>query len=126
MDKQSGGVVRKWQPRRFELKRLAPHCAVLSYHSKSKGTRHLLLEDARREPQHDSGLRTAFSVSLAPSCPTEGPQRRKRQWMRLMAATDLDAVAFLSCLRCILEPGRAWPTLQDAIHFPAIALRQLA
>ena len=45
--------------------------------------------------------------------------------MLLMAATDLEAVAFLSCLRSILEPGRAWPTLCEAIHYPANALRDL-
>jgi hypothetical protein len=45
--------------------------------------------------------------------------------MQLMAATDLEAVAFLSCLRRILEPERAWPTLREAVHFPAKALREL-
>ena len=45
--------------------------------------------------------------------------------MVLMAETDLEAVGFLSCLRGILEPDRAWPTLRDAIHFPGMALRDL-
>ncbi len=45
--------------------------------------------------------------------------------MLLMTATDLEAVVFLSCLRSILEPDRAWPTLCEAIHYPANALRDL-
>jgi hypothetical protein len=132
LDKQSCGMVRQWQPRQFELRRTAPNCAVLTYYSKNKGYRHLRIEDARREPQHDSGLRTAFSISFAATnSPTDSTgvtrsRRRGVQWMRLMAETDLKAVAFLSCLRCILEPNRAWPTLHAAIHFPADALRQLA
>jgi hypothetical protein len=45
--------------------------------------------------------------------------------MQLMVATELEAVAFLSCLRSILQPERAWPTLRDAIHYPAKTLREL-
>ncbi len=48
-----------------------------------------------------------------------------RERMLLMAATDLEAVMFLSCLRRILEPEREPPTLREVVHFPAKALRGL-
>jgi hypothetical protein len=129
--KRSRGPLGTWQSRWFELRsRHTADCiscnqnAVLIYRSDSKGRRQLLVDDVRREHHLDSGLRTAFSVHIAED-DANNPGKGLGAWMMLMAATDLEAVAFLSCLRNILEPDRAWPTLREAIHYPAIALRDL-
>ena len=45
--------------------------------------------------------------------------------MLLMAASNLEAVALLCCLRGILAPGRALPSLRDRVQFPGDALAQL-
>jgi hypothetical protein len=138
--KRSGAIISSWQPRDFKLGQkivvdIEKHSQItypaLSYTSKSKGERTLVVKDIRREPQLDSDLKIAFSVGLihSPSDesihlnPTVEPSTRQR--VTLMTTSDLEAVALLTCLRRILEPGRALPTLRDAMHFPAYALRML-
>jgi hypothetical protein len=131
--KRSRGPLGSWQSRWFELRKYITaglnddknnFSAVLIYRSDDKGERQLLVDDVRREPHLDSGLRTAFSV-----CVTEDTAKSSGKgsgdWIQLMSITDLDAVAFLSCLRHTLEPERALPSMQEAIHFPANALREL-
>jgi hypothetical protein len=130
--KRSRGPLGSWQSRWFELRKHTSHdennfeafrSAALIYRSE-KGERQLSVDDVRREIHLDSGLRTAFSVCVTEDT-AKSPGKAGGGWMQLMAATDLDAVMFLSCLRHILEPERAWPTMQEAIHFPANALRDL-
>ena len=132
--KRSRGPLGSWQPRWFELRKLhtadgvscdpQSRSALLIYHSDNKGELQLLIDDVQREHRLDSGLRTAFSVRIAED-DARHPAQGVGSWMLLKAATDLEAVAFLSCLRRILEPERAWPTLYEAIHYPANALRDL-
>ena len=78
------------------------------------------IDDMRRAHNMDSGLRSvcaAFSVHAT--------LKNSKGSGHLMAAADLEAVVVLSCLRAILEPERAWQSLEEAIHFPADALRVL-
>ena len=137
--KQSHGLIASWQPRWFDI---IPHRqanseerkssrlsgAVLIYQSETKGEQHLHVLDVRRERRLDSGARIALSIGFKRACTDPRAARAQGgggQRMRLMAATELEAAALLSCLRGILEPGRAWPTLRDAIHFPEKSLREL-
>ena len=133
--KRSRGPLGAWQPRWFELRKRHPadcgvgcdqtgRSAVLICRSDSKGERQILVDDVRREHHLDSGLRTAFSVCVAED-DAKSPGKGKGGRVVLMAETDLEAVGFLSCLRSILEPDRVWPTLCEAIHYPANALRDL-
>jgi hypothetical protein len=142
--KQTRGPLGSWRPRWFEImppphaennKLSSPHsrCAVLNYQSEGKHWKHFYVHDVRLERHLDSGLRIAFSMGISPANDLlketilEHAQRRcAHERMLLMAPTDLEAVAFLSCLRYILEPEHAWPTLRDAIHYPGEALRGLA
>jgi hypothetical protein len=115
-------------------------CAVLSYRSDSKGERLLHVVDVRREPALDADRGVAFSVGLLATPPPSGPAAtlagglaglagatagRGHRRVFLMAASDLEAVVVMACLRRILEPGRALPTLAEAMHFPVGALRRL-
>jgi hypothetical protein len=135
--KRTGTVIRSWQPRFCRLrvssqehKAMVRH-PVLEYTSKSKGRRFLIIKDVRREHELDSDLQFGLSLGLVcdpgdadillDSFPLSSSQRR----VMLMAQSDLEAVALLTCLRRILEPGRALPTLRDAMHFPLQALRML-
>jgi hypothetical protein len=132
--KRSRGPLGAWQPRSFELRNnhtadcasydQKRRSALLIYRSDSKGERQLLVDDVQREHHLDSGLRIAFSVCIAQDDAKHAGKGGGGR-MLLMASTDLEAVAFLSCLRRILEPGRAWPTLLDGMHYPGIALRDL-
>jgi hypothetical protein len=139
--KRTGRVIRSWQPRFFQVRSsnavrsqengIMSRHPVLEYTSKSKGRRLLIIKDVRREHELDSDFR--FSLSLGLVCdpgdadillnllPSSSSQRR----VMLMAQSDLEAVALLTCLRRILEPGRELPTLRDAMHFPLQALRML-
>ena len=134
LHKKGRALLRPWQPRWFELKGTETGQALLVYSSPNKGDRSLHVEDARRELHLDSGVRIAFSLGVAPASPPAardpaapppagGGERGRR--LLLMAATDLEAVAFLSCLRGILAPGSARPTLRDALHYPGDALARL-
>ena len=138
--KRSGAIIGTWQPRRFELrlrklidykrhtKEIYP---MLKYSRKNRDERLLVVKDVRREPQLDLGFQIAFSVGLlcapiaASACLESVPASTSQQRVLLMAASDLEAVALLTCMRRILEPGRALPTLRDAMHFPAQALQML-
>ncbi len=144
LSKQIRGPLGSWKPRWFQLgpppqadnnKLSAPHSryAVLIYQSEGKHWKHLYVHDVRLERHLDSGLRVAFSIGISPAndlmketSPEQAQRRCAQERILLMASTDLDAVAFLSCLRRILDPERAWPTLRDAIHYPGEALRGLA
>ncbi len=137
--KQSQGLLGSWKPRWFEI--VPPpqaevgessstplRCAVLIYQSENKGEQHLYVGDVRRERHFDSAPRIAFSIGmmLAGTDPHAARGRSgSAQRMQLMAPTDLEAVAFLSCMRRILQPERTWPTVRDAVHFPGKALREL-
>jgi hypothetical protein len=140
--KRSRWPLGAWKPREFEINvqpaqpdthessTAQKPIALIIYHSKKKGEQHLYVHDVHRERHLDSGPRIAFSVGLAayPNAiqDMEGEQKKsRRERMLLMAATDLEAVMFLSCLRRILEPERVRPTMQEAIHFPGAALVSL-
>jgi hypothetical protein len=136
--KRSRGPIGSWKPRSFEIVPPPPSendntgagrlkCAVIIYHSEVKGEQHLYVGDVRRESHLDSGIHVAFSIGLTtPPNPASNDQAQpERKRMHLMAATDLEAVAFLSCLRRILQPERTWPTVRHAIHFPAKILSEL-
>lgn len=134
--KRSTGLVGSWQLRSFRLttqpfivackKIIRP---VLSYQSKTKGEHSLVIKDVRREQHLDDRTRVCISVSLVSQEVTRSlldlGQLRVQERALLMTMTDMDAVALLTCLRRILEPGRALPTLRDAMHFPLQALRML-
>ena len=137
--KKGRALLRPWQPRWFELNLLLKGTearkALLVYLSPGKGSRSLYIEDARREQHLDAGTRVAFSLGVTPAdtaaaaaaaagTPSTAGERRR---MLVMAATDFEAVAFLSCLRGILAPGRAAPQPQGdlALHYPNEALAQL-
>jgi hypothetical protein len=137
--KKSNGLLGSWKARWFEIvpppqaesgEGQLAHLsgAVIIYQSETKGEQHLHVSDVRREHLLDSGSRIGLSIGFT-TTRTDSKAVPARsgsgQRMHLMAATDLDAVAFLSCLRSILEPGRAWPSVRDAIHFPAKILREL-
>ena len=138
--KRSTSFIASWQSRRFLLRAqrfeastdpdLMTTHPVLGYKSKTKGKQHLTITDVRRERHLDCDARICFSVGV--ECPTGSlrkldlkPARNNKDRVLLMAMSDLEAVALLTCLRRILEPGRALPTLWDAAHFPAQALRML-
>ena len=137
--KKSTSIIASWQPRRFQLRTqsIGITCEsnviarpVLTYESETKGKQHLAITDVRRERHLDCDARICFSVGV--ECPASSlrkldfkPARNNKDRVLLMAMSDLEAVALLTCLRRILEPGRALPTLWDAAHFPAQALRML-
>ena len=103
---------------------------VLAYRSATKGEQLISVADVRREKHLDSDLRVCFSVGLTSGAECSGrpdalQARYSQERVLLMAASDLEAVALLTCLRRILEPGRALPTLWDATHFPGQALQML-
>ena len=137
--KKSKSFFQSWQPRRFKLRVQSltgnlgnVNVPELVYHSTTKGERVIVVMDVRREKQLDSGLRVCFSVGVASPIGSligldVGQARKQDRVDRvlLLAESDLEAVALLTCLRRILEPGRALPTLWDAAHFPAQALRML-
>jgi hypothetical protein len=135
--KRSTGLVGSWQLRSFRLttqpfivackKIIRP---VLSYQSKTKGEHSLVIKDVRREQHLDDRTRVCISVSLVSQEVTRSlldlGQLRVQERALLMTMTDMDAVALLTCLRRILEPGRALPTPWDMMHFPGQALDMLA
>jgi hypothetical protein len=133
--KKGHALLRPWQPRWFELKGTETGQALLVYISPNKGSQSLHVEDARRELHLDSGVRIAFSLGVSSADPTAASVRKtptpprvggeRSTRLLLMAATDVEAMAFLSCLRGILAPGRAPPAHRVALHFPAHALAQL-
>ena len=118
-----------WRPRWFQLSApsrsadgrwgAAASGAVLEYTSEARGERVLLVQDVRRERGLDAGQRVGFSVGLAAA----GPLGRRRVY--LAAASDMEAVVALACLRRILKPGRPLPTLWETMHFPHRALKKL-
>ena len=150
---QKQGHVAGWQPRWFQLRLPHPaldgewvdsvHCAVLVYQSDGKGEVPLYIEDVRRERWQVSGDGVAFSVGLIQPPAARGidvladdkqaaatPSFLRwafsgRRRMRLMATSDLDAVAFLISLRRMLHPESAMPTPHEAVHSPAQTLRKL-
>jgi hypothetical protein len=128
--KRSTKIFRSWVSQLFKL--TAQHTAskfpVLSYISKTKGERHLIIHDARREHRLDCDQLIGLSIGFtdSPVCNVAyAHSKAQTKRMMLMATSDLEAVALLTCLRHVLEPGRTLPTLWMAMHFPAQALRML-
>jgi hypothetical protein len=152
---QKRNHVAGWQPRWFQLRWPHPaldgkwadstQCAVLVYHSDSKGEVPFYIENVRRERWLDTSGGVAISIGIFQP-PTENKEKNAaetgtpetkapffRRWasssgrrrVRLMATSNLDAVAFLISLRRILHPGSALPTPHEAVHYPGRSLRKL-
>lgn len=122
-------------------------CAVLVYQSDEKGEVLFYVKNVRRERWLDSGGGVALSVGLlepptetsdcenAPTIcddklPSHAPcalrwARSGERRVRLMATSDLEAVAILITLRRMLQPGCVLPTPHEAVRFPARTLRTL-
>jgi hypothetical protein len=136
--KRSTGIVGSWQVREFLLTAQAFVVAcketvrpVLSYRSKTKGGRSFIIKDVRREQHLDIHARICFSVGLIESEVTRSllnlrQLKKSQERTFLMAVSDTEAVALLTRLRRILEPGRELPTPWEVMHFPAQALAKLA
>lgn len=137
--KRTRAIICSWKPRYFQLRQptLINHkrFSVESNHpmlvcmSETKGEQVIFIDDVKRERNLDSEDCFCLSVGIASTratserhCRTENPSRRR---LMLMAMSDFEAIALLTCLRRILEPGRALPTSLDAMHFPARALQML-
>jgi hypothetical protein len=132
-----------WQPHWFQLNSpdLKEHslpccCAVLSYHSDSKGERRLFVQDVRRETWLDSGDSIAFSVGVIETVATDQISNRNSgrnllgrvmggRRVQLRAATAVEAVVLLICLLRILHPDRMMPTMLEAVKAPKRILQTL-